>query len=161
MRIFRKIHDLWYWIKCRLWYQYNYVKIKTLSPTWHDRDCVLIHAMFQILDDFVTREKPDDAIDWDSTPRHRKARDKMDELLDWWRNTYLKFDSHEGLEFDKIDLEDRFYPQKEGCSFIEMKPLSENDSKCCQIAWQREKQMEKDLTKKLKELIDIRRYLWV
>lgn len=54
----RFAHEPWYWLKCRLWHQYNVVRIKTLPPTWMDRDEVLLHAAFQIFCDFVEREKP-------------------------------------------------------------------------------------------------------
>lgn len=60
-----KIKDWWYpmgeylyWIRCRFWHRYNVVYIKTLTPTWHDRDDVMEHAMFQILVDFIEKEEP-------------------------------------------------------------------------------------------------------
>lgn len=54
----RFVHEPWYWMKCRFWYRYNVVRIKTLPPTWCDRDEVLLHAAFQILTDYVEREQP-------------------------------------------------------------------------------------------------------
>lgn len=155
-----KLHDIWYRIKCKLWYRYNVVKVRTLPPTWVDRDTLLVHAMFQILDDFVNKECIGGWVDWDSDEKHRSVRAKMDELLNWFHNVYLKFDEFEGLEFDKIEWEDRFYPKEEGSNFVQMKPSSENDKKCYQVAHQRELQIRKDLNKKLKELIDIKDYLW-
>jgi len=160
MRLIRRFHDLWYWIKCRLWYKYNVLKIKTLPPTWNDRDNILVHAMFQILEDFVKKEVINGNIDWDYDEGHRYTRAKMDELLNWFHNVYLKFDEFDGLELDEIKWEDRFYPKEEGSDFIEMKPSSENDRKCYAIAHERELQIRKDLNKKLKEIIDIKDYLW-
>lgn len=58
----RFIHDPWYWLKCRLWYQYNVVRIKTLPPTWMDRDQTLLHAAFQVFVDFVEKEKPNEML---------------------------------------------------------------------------------------------------
>lgn len=160
MKVKIKIHNFLYWLKCRFWYKYNVLKIQTLPYTWSDRDSVLVHAMMQILKDFVKKEKPDSIINWDSDPEHRQARDKMDEILNWWENSYLIFDEFEGLEFDKIDWEDRFYPKKPGSNFVEMKPSSENDRKCYKIAHSRELDMEQELEKKLRELLDVRKYMW-
>jgi len=52
-----KLHNFWYWLKCRLWHRYNIVVCKTLPPTWCDRDYLLLYAAFQILEDFVKYEK--------------------------------------------------------------------------------------------------------
>lgn len=157
----RRIHNLIYWLKCKLWYKYNVLKIRTLPPTWNDRDNVLVHAMFQILHDFVHKEKIDEHVDWDSDTKHREARDKMDEILNWWENTYLIFDEHEGLEFDwqKKPYDDMWVKCEDSDSY-ELKPSTEHDNELYKIVWAREKQMRKDLNKKLKELIDIKDYLW-
>lgn len=53
----RRLHDAWYWLKCRLWHRYNVV-VCQLPPTWCDRDYLLLYAAFQILEDFVKREQP-------------------------------------------------------------------------------------------------------
>ena len=52
-----RLHDAWYWAKCRLWYRYNVVVCRTLPPTCCDRDYLLLYAAFQILEDFVQQEK--------------------------------------------------------------------------------------------------------
>lgn len=54
----RYIHEPWYWLKCRLWYRHNVIYIKTLPPTWNDRDDRILHGMFQVLVDFVELEDP-------------------------------------------------------------------------------------------------------
>src|SRR5579885_1555044 len=51
-----RLKDVWYYFKCVLWKRHNVVKIRTLSPTWHDRDNMLLHASFQILVDFCEQE---------------------------------------------------------------------------------------------------------
>jgi len=52
-----RLHDAWYWLKCRLWHRYNVVVCRALPPTWCDRDYLLLYAAFQILEDFVQQEK--------------------------------------------------------------------------------------------------------
>lgn len=158
MRLLRKIHDFWYYIKCVLWHKYNTVKARTLPPTWNDRDNLLVHTMFQILEDYVKRESH--IIEWNSDAKHKKARKEMDELLDWWHNIYLKFDESEGLEFDweKEGWDNQFIDLGNG--MIEMKPLSESDREKYNIVHEREKQIEKELEKRLIRIIKLRGYLW-
>jgi hypothetical protein len=54
----RLIHKPCYWLKCRLWHRYNVVVCRSLPPTWVDRDYLLLHAAFQILEDFIEKEEP-------------------------------------------------------------------------------------------------------
>src|SRR4051812_47476278 len=48
--------ELVYYLKCRFWRKYNVVKVRSLPPTWVDRDRLLLHAAFQILCDVVEKE---------------------------------------------------------------------------------------------------------
>lgn len=50
-------HDARIWIR-DLIFPHNVIKIKQLDRHWCDRDEVLFHAMFQVLCDFVEKEKP-------------------------------------------------------------------------------------------------------
>jgi len=52
-----QLDEAWYWLKCRLWRRYNVIYIKSLPPTWTDRDMVMLHAAFQVLSDFVEKEE--------------------------------------------------------------------------------------------------------
>lgn len=52
------VHEPWYWLKCRFWHRHNVLVIKSLPPTWTDRDTRLLHASFQLLADFIEREEP-------------------------------------------------------------------------------------------------------
>lgn len=56
----RTISQKWYYFLCRILpsRQYNVVRIKTLPPTWNDRDEVLLHAAFTVFCEFVEKEKP-------------------------------------------------------------------------------------------------------
>ena len=156
-----KMHNLWYWFRCKFLHPYNVVKIKSLSQQWHDRDEILAHSCFQVLDDFINKEKIDEIINWDSDPAHRSARNKMDELINWFHNVYLKFDEYEGLEFDwqKKPYDDMWIKCKDSDSY-ELKPSTEHDNELYKIVWAREAQMREDLNKKLKELVDISPYFW-
>jgi hypothetical protein len=63
-------------LRNRFWYKWNRIHIKTLDEQWHDRDEVLVHAMFQILVDFVEQES-------DST-EDDEACNEIKALYDWW-----------------------------------------------------------------------------
>ncbi len=77
------VHNPWYSIKCRLWHRFNVVYVKTLPPTWMDRDTVLLHAAFQILTDFVEKEKPFDHFDTENSPNKREWVE-LRALYVWW-----------------------------------------------------------------------------
>ena len=47
----------WYKLKCRFWHKYNRVVCRSLTPTWHDRDYLMLHCAFQILEDFIHIER--------------------------------------------------------------------------------------------------------
>jgi hypothetical protein len=51
-----------YFFKCLLWKRYHVIVVETDVPTWIDRDDLLLEASFQILVDFIEREKPHERI---------------------------------------------------------------------------------------------------
>lgn len=77
------VHEPWYRLKCRLWHRFNVIYISTLTPTWHDRDEVLLHAAFQILVDFVDREKPFDRFNVPESPSKAHWGEIL-RLYAWW-----------------------------------------------------------------------------
>jgi hypothetical protein len=91
-RFLYRLSDKYYYLKCFFWRKYNVLRIKTLDPTWHDRDWLLAHAMFQILADYVEREA--DNIVWDDIPENEQVRIKMDQLLGWWKD-FLERDEYD------------------------------------------------------------------
>jgi hypothetical protein len=73
------------WLRYRIWDRYHVVKMKYLEPGYHDATEILIHSMFQVLCDFIEKEKPDEIVAWDSDEEHKHARKEMQELYDWWK----------------------------------------------------------------------------
>ena len=159
-RVPRVIRGSWYWLKCRLWKKYNVVRVKTLPYTWNDRCELLPHAMFQILDDFVKKECSPEIINWDADADHKAARAKMDELLDWWKNIYLKFDEHDvperpaGLD----NLDEQVIKNENG--LYTMRPCTEEEKEYYKKVSEREKNMNNELLSKMKELCELRPWLW-
>ena len=53
----RKIGDSYYYCKCWAFHPYNKIKVKTLPPTWIDRDLLLLHSSFSIFCDVIEKEE--------------------------------------------------------------------------------------------------------
>jgi len=94
MRFVRALTSAWYWIKHRVWRRFDRVYIRTLSPDYHDKDDIFLHACFQILVDWVEREK---GLDWwghgeetahgvtsQELNSSDEAHREMKALYDWW-----------------------------------------------------------------------------
>ncbi|MFT5368682.1 MAG: hypothetical protein ACI8V2_003649 [Candidatus Latescibacterota bacterium] len=138
------------------------LKIHTLNKGWCDKDEVLLHAAFQILVDFVEREKPGKVIDWNSDKNHKKAWREIRALYKWWKKKrparkdplYNKKLKVPPLKFKKIsgtDLSEMVRPDKKRYSKY-YKALK--DSTTLEKQWHEEDQLH------LHRLIDIRPYLW-
>ena len=63
------------------------LKIQTLEKGWCDKDYVMLHAAFQLLVDFVEKERPDEIVDWISDPEHKHAWKEIRSLYKWWTQT--------------------------------------------------------------------------
>lgn len=70
------------------------LKIDSLpnSKQWVDRDCIMIHACFQILQDCVEKEKVDTHCNYET---HKDFVDEVRFLYNWWlkRKKDNKFDN--------------------------------------------------------------------
>lgn len=54
------------------------------SYSWMDSDTKILYSMFQILVDYIEKEKPGESIDWNSDKEHRKAWLEIQKLYEWW-----------------------------------------------------------------------------
>lgn len=72
------------------------LKIDSLpnSKQWVDRDLIMLHACFQILQDCVEKEKVDTHCDYQS---HKDFVDEVRFLYNWWlnRKNDVDFDNNE------------------------------------------------------------------
>lgn len=55
--------------------------LPTCKTNWVDRDAVMLHACFQILQDFVEKENGDTHCDYET---HKDFVDEVRELYNWW-----------------------------------------------------------------------------
>jgi hypothetical protein len=133
--------ELWYQLKCFLWNRYTTVRPQYLGHAWCDRSELLPHVMFQILTDFVIKENGGidivgtplkTHVDWFATDHHTEAWNEMVRLYKWWHNVYIPFFNDGWKMISK--------------SHDEYHALQD--------------QIEGDLTKNMKKLVDIKDYLW-
>jgi len=61
------------------------LKIHTLKKGWHDKDEILLHAAFQLLVDFIEKERPE-RIDWNAGKMHKQAWKEIKSLYRWWKS---------------------------------------------------------------------------
>jgi len=140
----------------------KYLKIKTLEKGWHDKDEVLLHAVFQILTDFIEQETPEAIVDWNSDEIHKKAWKEIKSLYKWWKeirpSRTSPLDENNliapPLKFKKIpgsDLSEMVEPDKK--KYAEYYRALEKHRKL-ETKWNEEDQ------RNLHRLIEIRGFLW-
>jgi hypothetical protein len=109
------LNDLWYRLKCRFWHKYNVVICKPLPATWIDRDELILYAAFQILEDYINKEKPAEftsdvyaeyieACD-EKNARERDTDWKTIRVLYYWWQERKNLEDHN--YFDDYDLDDK------------------------------------------------------
>lgn len=70
-------------------YTMRTLKIETLPPTkqWVDRDVIMLHACFQVLQDCVEKEKVDTHCNYKA---HKTFVDEVRFLYKWWKKRKTK-----------------------------------------------------------------------
>lgn len=77
----------------------NLLRIESLPDGWRDKDEIILHACFQLLKDFVEKEKEIiELIDWNHDAETATAKAEIDFLYNWWRER-----CHDEEDFDKIN----------------------------------------------------------
>jgi hypothetical protein len=118
--------------------------INTLDNQWHDADEVILHAVMQILTDFVEKEQPD-TLDFSGDQNYAHAWNVITEVYDWWKNGRIA--RHGPL--DDLDLTD-----------LDLNDISDDDrglfsaSNALRMRW-----YEEDTTM-IQRVVSIRDYLW-
>ena len=136
--------------------------IRTLSAGWHDKDEVLLHAVFQLLADFVEQESPHKHIDWSHDAVHRRAWKEIRDLYRWWmikrpsKRTLLddkkiaqpplRFEKVAGTKFLRLATPDK---RKYAAYYRALRQHARLEQK-----WQSEDQ------RNLHRLVNIRQFLW-
>lgn len=77
-------NQIWYRFTCLVWKRYTTVRPKCLGHTFCDRDVLLFHCAFQILCDFIEKEKPYDHFDTENS-HNKKEWIELKELYYWYK----------------------------------------------------------------------------
>lgn len=110
----RRFHDWWYELKC-YFKPFNVLRLHTLPRTWVDEDRLLTHAMFAVVERFMS-EDPASIVDYDpqldpnsglSLEEHetwaapqRLFWKEINEVWDWWQ----KRDEREKQESEALQI---------------------------------------------------------
>lgn len=164
-RIWRRfVHEPWYWLKCAVWHRYNVVRVRTLPPTWCDRDRLLLHAAFQVLTDFVERERPwelyevEQSPDWEKRSGGRLAGPSA--VFETVRSRYL------GIGHDEEDARERAAAWREVALLYfwwKARVTVEDDDgfdENGEYSWDAEERKNEEDTEMLCRLAKVRRVLW-
>ena len=139
------------------------LKIHSLEKGWCDKDYVMLHAVFQLLVDFVEQEKPDQIVDWNSDPVHKDAWKEIRSLYRWWTQTRParkspldeKVLKRPPMRWKKIDRSENQqlvdYDKKEYAAY----------DAAMKKHWQLEKKWGDEDQRNLHRVVDIRQFLWV
>ena len=135
----------------------KYLKISTLAKGLHDKDELLLHAVFQILVDFVEKEDPERVVDWNADRRYRVAWKEIKELYTWWKKVRPKrrspLDNKKlaipPLEMTHSEFNRAANRKKYGAYYRALRKLNHME-----INWHQEDQ------RNLHRLINVRDFLW-
>jgi hypothetical protein len=140
----------------------KYLKIHSLDKGWHDKDIILLHAVFQLLLDFVEHEKPGKIIDWQADKLHRDAWKEIQSLYKWWKNDRPARKSP--LDDKRIKIPTMEFEEVPGSQLMKLiEPDKKKYATYCAASKKYRKLVDKweeEDQKNLHRLIEIRRFLW-
>lgn len=138
------------------------LKIHTLEKGWCDKDYIMLHAVFQLLVNFVEQEKPDQVVDWNSDLKHKHVWKEIRSLYRWWTQTRPSRRSpldEKGLK--KPPMKWKKIPGSENYQLVD---YDRNKYAAYVTAlkkdWRLEKKWDEEDQRNLHRLIEIRQFLW-
>jgi hypothetical protein len=140
----------------------KFTKITTLDKGWHDTDELLLHAAFQLLVDFMEKERPEKMTDWSFDKTHRKAWKDIDNLFKWWKHTRPNRKSP--IEDKKIRRPPFLVKKVSGTELREILQPDRKKYSDYYRALKKEMKLEEKWYSEdqlmLHKLIEVRKYLW-
>lgn len=181
-RCFRRwwfLPELWYRFKCWAWKRHSTVRSRYLPHTWCDCTELLPETMFEILSRFIENECSPGHIDWEGSDHRvevdgvsKNVRQEMQDLYDWWHQTYKKdYPAKRAEIYAKIEeINERsfismFKMDESGeYSLFDPQYKSEEDKQQVNALYRQlletENKEEKELNKMLIRLVALRGYMW-
>jgi len=138
------------------------LKIQTLEKGWCDKDYVMLHAVFQLLVDFVEQEKPDQIVDWNFDPEQKNAGKEIRSLYHWW--TQVRPARRSPLDQKGLKNPPMRWKKIPGSENRQLVDYDRNKYAAYDIAlrkhWRLEKKWGEEDQRNLHRLIEIRQFLW-
>ena len=118
---FDKIYVWWYWnawspknwwdfIRCHTFTRYHIVDCRSKANGytfgWVDTDRRILHACFNLLKEYVEKEKPFEVIDWDWDEHYKEVGNEIKALYNWWTVERPKDVKTHGYAADELDAAD-------------------------------------------------------
>ncbi|HEX05102.1 MAG TPA: hypothetical protein ENH10_08115 [Bacteroidetes bacterium] len=138
------------------------LKIHSLDKGGCDKDHIMLHAAFQLLVDFVEKEKPDQILDWNSDKAHKHAWKEIRDLYRWW--TQRRPARKSPLDDKKISTPPWRWKKVTGSDCRQLvdwdkKKYPEYDQ-ALKKHWRLEKKWEEEDQHNFHRLVEIRGFLW-
>jgi hypothetical protein len=138
------------------------LKIHSLEKGWCDKDYVMLHAVFQLLVDFVEQEKPDQIVDWNSDAVHKEAWKEIRSLYRWWTQTRPARKSpldEKGLKRPPMRWKKIDRTENRQLVDYDKKKYAAYDA-AMKKQWRLEKKWDEEDQRNLHRMIEIRQFLW-
>jgi hypothetical protein len=140
----------------------NTLKLDDLpkKSQWCDKDHVMLCACFQLLVDFIEKEKPQKIVDYQRDSKQKKEWKELQTLYRYWKR------ERPGLEKKITQLRARWYkkyktklvPTPDGKYFEHV--VLRNDKKAQAVLHRAENKFTKLENEMLQRLINARQHLW-
>jgi hypothetical protein len=122
----------------------------------------MLHAVFQLLVDFVEHEKPDKVTDWTHDAAHREAWNEISTLYRWWKRERPRRRSP--LSSKRLQTPPHVTEPIPGTSWRKVVPPDKKKyaayDHAMEAHWRLEKEWEAEDQNNLHRVVDIRRFLW-
>ena len=138
------------------------LKIHSLDKGWCDKDIVMLHALFQLLVDFIEKERPEQIVDWNAYPLYRKAWKEICWLYKWWTETRpARRDPLDEKGLKKPPMRWKKIPGSDCKQLVnyDKKKYSEYD-RALKEYMRLEKKWEDEDQRNLHRLVEVRGFLW-
>jgi hypothetical protein len=138
------------------------LKIHTLENGSWDKDHLMLHAVFQLLVDFVEQEKPDQIVDWNSDAEHRHAWNEIQSLYRWW--TQARSTRKTPLDAKGLKKPPMRWKKLPGTEHRQLVDYDKKKYAAYYVALKKHSRLEKkwdeEDQRNLHRLIEIRQFLW-
>lgn len=159
----------WHVVRCKMrnlyidvkdvFFPWNKIKVMNMGRGWHDRDYVLMHAMFTIFVDFIEGEQP--FVDWSNKHKAKRHTD-IDAMRAFVEKCYGQNAPTDEYGLSRKQMDERYQLEMELISIYEWYKAGkwEFDYEANHYSWEKEKEHDKVCDEMLHKLVTHRHYFW-